>query len=132
MGFPNETEELFQETVDFVKKIKFSKIHVFPFSVRRGTKAELMDNQVSEEIKKDRVKRLVNLSNELEQKYLEKFIGDIVEVLIETNKEGYSYGHTTNYLKVKINEILPSNSLVNVKIIKRNNLELEGVVYESK
>ena len=132
VGFPFETEELFQETIDFVKKIKFSKIHVFPFSVRHGTKAETMDNQVLEEIKKERVKRLVEVSNELEQQYMDKFINQKVEVLIETNKNNYSYGHTDNYLKVKINKIIPSNTLICVKIIKRDKLELEGELYEFK
>ena len=132
VGFPGETEELFKETIEFVKKIKFSKIHVFPFSVRHGTVAETMDNQVAENIKKERVKRLVDVSNELEQEYMDKFIGNTVEVLVETNKDNYSYGHTGNFLKVKINKIVPSNTLINVKIIKRNNLELEGIIYESK
>ena len=132
VGFPGETEELFKETIEFVKKIKFSKIHVFPFSVRHGTVAETMDNQVAENIKKERVKRLVDVSNELEQEYMDKFIGNTLEVLVETNKDNYSYGHTGNFLKVKINKIVPSNTLINVKIIKRNNLELEGIIYESK
>ena len=132
VGFPFETEELFLETINFVKKIKFSKIHVFPFSVRHGTKAETMDNQVLEEIKKERVKRLVEVSNALEQQYMDKFINQKVEVLIETNKNNYSYGHTDNYLKVKINKIIPSNTLICVKIIKRDKLELEGELYEFK
>ena len=130
VGFPGETEELFAETLEFVKKIKFSKIHVFPFSVRKGTKAETMLNQVSELDKKNRVKTLVELSNELEKEYMEKFINQVVEVLIETNKDGYSYGHTGNFLKVKIPVILNHNTLVNVKIKKIDKLCLEGEVYE--
>ena len=128
VGFPGETEELFKETIDFAKKIKFTKIHVFPFSARHGTVAETMDNQIDESIKKERVKKLVEISNELEKNYLDKYIGLNVEVLIETNKDNYSYGHTGNFLKVKINKIIPSNTLICVKIIKRNNLELEGEV----
>ena len=131
VGFPNEAEELFQETYNFCKKIEFSKIHVFPFSVRHGTKAEGMSNQISEEIKKDRVKRLVLLSQELEKNYLEKFIGKTLEVLIEKGSQEYSVGHTDNYLKVKINKFIKSNTLINVKIIKLDNLVLEGV-YEEK
>ncbi len=126
VGFPFETEELFQETLAFVKKIKFSKIHVFPFSVRRGTKAETMEEQVPEEIKKERVKRLVKISNELEQDYLNSFLGTTVMVLIETFKEGYSYGYTGNYLKVKIPMKIKSNRIVEVKLKRLDNFTLEG------
>ncbi len=129
VGFPGETEELFQETLDFVKKIKFSKIHVFPFSVRQKTKAQSMENQVLESIKKDRVKRLMELSKTLEREYLEKHIGSIVDVLIETN-EGCSVGYTSNYLKVQIEDIIEPNTIVKVKIEKLDNLVLKGSLYE--
>ena len=132
VGFPGETDDLFNETLEFAKKIKFTKIHVFPFSVRHGTIAENMDNQIDENTKKERVRELTKLSNILEMEYLDKFVGKKLDVLIETNKDNYSYGHTSNYLKVKINKIIPSNSLINVIIKKRDNLELEGEVYESK
>lgn len=132
VGFPSETEDLFKETIEFAKKIKFSKIHVFPFSVRKGTVAEEMDNQIDENIKKERVKELTRLSNLLEIEYLDKFIGQKLDVLIETNKDNYSYGHTKNYLKVKINKIIPSNTIIDVIINNRDDLELEGEVYESK
>ena len=130
VGFPGETEELFKETLDFAQKIEFSKIHVFPFSIRHGTKAETMDNQIDEKTKKERVKRLVTLSNELEQKYLQSFIDKIVEVLIETSVDNTSIGHTSNYLKVKVFEYVPSNTLVKVKINNLDNLVLEGCLYE--
>ena len=130
VGFPGETEELFLETMEFSKRIGFSKIHVFPFSVRKGTKAELMPNHISEEIKKERVKKLVSLSNELEINYLKKYIDCFVEVLIEQSGDSYSIGHTDNYLKVRINQNIPSNTLVKVKINNLNNLVLEGEVYE--
>ena len=130
VGFPGETEELFLKTMKFSKRIGFSKIHVFPFSVRKGTKAELMPNHISEEIKKERVKKLVSLSNELEINYLKKYIDCFVEVLIEQSGDSYSIGHTDNYLKVRINRNIPSNTLVKVKINNLNNLVLEGEVYE--
>ena len=130
VGFPGETEELFKETLEFASKMKFSKIHVFPFSVRHGTKAETMDNQIPENIKKERVKELVSLSNKLEKDYLNSFIGHVVEVLVETNDLNTSIGHTDNFLKVRINEKLPSNTMVNVKINNLDNLVLEGRVYE--
>ena len=132
VGFPGETDELFKETIDFIKQIKFAKIHVFPFSVRHGTKAELMDNQISEKVKKERVQRLVAISNELEKEYLKKFLHKDVMVLIETSNNNISIGHTSNYLKVKINEYIPNNSLVKVKINSLDNLVLEGSYEKSK
>ena len=126
VGFPGETEELFQETLDFVKEIKFSKIHVFPYSRRQGTKADLMDGQIPENIKKERVKKLMELSNQLEKEYLNLQIGLELPVLIETNSKNISFGHTENYLKVKILEKISSNEIINVKILKNEDNILIG------
>ena len=130
VGFPGETEEDFLDTINFCKKIKFSKIHVFPYSRRKGTKADLMDEQIPENIKKERVKRLIEVSNNLEQQYLDSFISKNVLVLIEENKDNYSIGHTGNYLKVKILGDIKPNEIVLVKIIKRENLELVGELWK--
>ena len=117
VGFPGETEELFQETLDNSREIGFSKIHVFPYSMRNNTPAAKMKNQVDGNIKKDRVKRLINLSEELEKEYMEKFVGSEVEVLIERNIDGDSIGHTSNFLLVKIpDSSYNKEEIVNVKI----------------
>ena len=128
VGFPGETEEQFQETLDFVSKIKFTKVHVFPYSRRKGTKADTMPNQIPENIKKERVKRLIDLSNKLEKEYLDLFLNKEVEVLIEEEYPDYSLGHTGNYLKVKVLKPFKSNELIKVKIIKREDLMLIGEV----
>ncbi len=101
VGFPGETDEYFNETIDTVKKIKFSKIHVFPFSLRAGTKAEELPNHIDETTKKMRVRELLNISKQLEIEYFSKFIGKEVEFLPEVYKDGYIIGHTGNYLLVK-------------------------------
>lgn len=101
VGFPGETEEDFNETIETIKKVSFSKIHVFPFSVRKGTVAEKMDNQLPEVLKKERVKRVLELSKELEIKYMEKFLGKEVLFIPETKREEYVIGHTGNYLLIK-------------------------------
>lgn len=101
VGFPGETEEMFQETIDNVKKMKFSKVHVFPFSKRDGTEAASRTDQVPEEIKKERVHRLLEVSKELEISYMKSFIGKEVEFLPEIEKDGFIIGHTGNYLMVK-------------------------------
>ena len=112
VGHPYETEENFLECLEFVKKIEFSKIHVFPYSLSEGTAAAKMPEQVPENIKKDRVKRLIALSNELEKKYYDKFKGKMVDVLIEECDNGISFGHTSNYLYVKLNENLEIGKII--------------------
>lgn len=131
VGFPSETEKLFQETLEFVNTIKFSKIHVFPYSRRSGTKADLMEEQVPEIIKKDRVKRLIELSNKLEREYLDLFISKDVLVLTETTDNNTTIGHTDNYLKVLIDSKIDSNQLVKVHITERCDLILKGYVIEN-
>ena len=102
VGFPGETEELFKETIETVKRIKFSKIHVFPYSRRKGTKADLMENQIDESIKKERSRILVGVSKELEIEYMNKYLNREVEFIPETYKNGFIYGHTGNYLNIKM------------------------------
>lgn len=101
VGFPGETEELFNETIDTINKIKFSKIHVFPFSLRKGTKAEEIPNHIDDVTKKERVKKLIDISKKLEIEYFNKFLNKEVVFLPEIYKEGYIFGHTGNYLMIK-------------------------------
>ncbi len=101
VGFPGETEEDFMDCYNFIKKVGFSELHVFPYSKREGTPAATMPNQVDGNVKKDRVKRLINLSKELWIDYSKKFIGSIEEVIVETKyMDDYVIGHSSNYLKV--------------------------------
>ena len=116
VGFPGETEELFQTTIATCREIEFSKLHVFPFSERKGTRAAALDNKIDNKEKKNRARRLIEVSEELEIKYMEKFIGREVEVLVEEHKDGYSIGHTGNFLHVKFEGESPINEFTNVKI----------------
>ncbi len=106
VGHNYETDELFQKTYDFCKKINFAKIHVFPYSKRTGTAASRMDGEVKENIKKERAHRLIALSDKLEKEYYDKFKGQEHEVLIEEIKNGKAIGHTSNYLRVELDENL--------------------------
>ncbi len=101
VGFPGETEELFQETIETIEKIKFSKIHVFPFSLRKGTKAEKVPNHLDEKTKKDRVKVMMTISKRLEIEYMNKFLNESIVFIPEKYQDGYLIGHTGNYLAVK-------------------------------
>ena len=101
VGFPGETEEDFMDCYNFIKKVGFSELHVFPYSPRRGTPAAEMKDQVDGNVKKDRVKRLINLSKELWHDYCMKFIGTTQEIIVETKYlDDYVIGHSSNYLKV--------------------------------
>ena len=110
VGFPGESEELFKETLNTLNRIKFSKIHVFPYSKRDGTAAALMPNQIDEVIKKDRSRVVFELSSKFEEEYAIKFIGSEIEVLVETGNIGTS----SNYLKVLLNDNFKVNSIVKV------------------
>lgn len=102
VGFPNETDKNFNETMETIKKVDFSKLHVFPYSKREGTKAATMEGQIKEEVKKQRVMELLKLSKELENKYMNKFIGKTLTFIPEVYKDGYLIGHTGNYLLIKL------------------------------
>jgi threonylcarbamoyladenosine tRNA methylthiotransferase MtaB len=129
VGFPGETDEEFNETYEFLKKIKFYKMHIFKFSVRKGTKAEKMENQISPEVKESRSKILLELSNKNENEYLQGYKGKEVSVLIEEKEGDFNKGHTANYLMLKIKSDEDfSNQMKNVKIIDVENLELIGKI----
>lgn len=116
VGFPGETEAMFNRTIQTCRDLELTKLHVFPFSLRQGTKAETLPNHISSEEKKSRARRLLEVSKELELNYYNKYLNKEVEVLIEETKENESYGHTGNYLHVKITKALPHNTFVKVKI----------------
>lgn len=116
VGFPGESEEDFLETIDTCEKVGFTKIHVFPYSERKGTKAMELPDHIEPSVKKERARRLLLVSKELECSYYASFVGSEVEVLVEEEKDGKSYGHTDNYLHVEIPSVLPHNTFVKVKI----------------
>lgn len=116
VGHPGEDDETFEKSLNDIKEIGFSKLHVFPYSKREGTKSSEMI-QIDDKVKKERTKTLLELSKKLELDYMNSFLNKEVEVLIEKNKDGYSIGHTTNYLQVKIKENIKQNEFVKVKII---------------
>ncbi|NLP51301.1 tRNA (N(6)-L-threonylcarbamoyladenosine(37)-C(2))-methylthiotransferase MtaB [Bacillus sp. RO1] len=124
VGFPGETEEEFMETYNFIKEHKFSELHVFPYSKRTGTPAARMTDQVDEEVKNERVHRLIALSDQLAKEYASTFEDEVLEVIPEeiykeAPDQGLYVGYTDNYLKV----VFPATEemvgkLVKVKIVK--------------
>lgn len=131
VGFPGESEEEFKETYNFLEKIKFYKMHIFKYSPRSGTKAASMKDQIPGDIKEERSKKLIKLSNKNELEYCKSYIGKLVSVLFEESDGEYYKGHTSNYISVKVKaEEDISNKILNVRIIDIDNLELIGKVQE--
>lgn len=132
VGFPGETEEEFMETYNFIRDQRFSELHVFPYSKRTGTPAARMEDQVDEEIKNERVHRLITLNDQLAVDYASRFEDEVLEIIPEevvNNESGESFveGYTDNYLKV----IIPGTEeligkLVRVKITRAGYPQNEG------
>lgn len=101
VGFPTESDEDFIATTEFVKKIKFEKVHVFPYSVREGTRAAAMP-QLTKQVKESRATALSTITEGIRREYLNKQTGKKVDVLFEVSKNGYTEGYTENYTPVKV------------------------------
>lgn len=118
VGFPGETEELFKETIDTLNKIKFTKIHTFPYSKRNGTKAADMPNHLDGKIKKCRVKEVIALSDKYELEFYNKNLNKEYSGIVETRKDNKKIVLTSNYIPVEIDENLENNTIVDIKILK--------------
>lgn len=128
VGFPGETEEEFQSTYEFLKKINFYKMHIFKYSKRKGTKAAVMPNQIEGTIQEERSQQLIQLSNQNQQQQEQKYMGKEIEVLLEEEEGEYIKGHTTNYIVVYVNK---QNALENeIKTIRITTTFKEGLLGE--
>ncbi len=119
VGFPTETDEDFEASLNFAKEIGFEKIHVFPYSRREGTKAAEMKPQVPGPVKTERAHRMIETANEIREKFFQEQVGKTVEVLCESydEKDKMWAGYTKNYTPVKFpGETDLKNQLVQVKI----------------
>ncbi len=117
VGFPGETDEEFEKTLDFVDEISFSAMHIFKYSPRKGTPAERHKNQISGEIKEERSNRLIALAKGKEREFINRFIGNEFNVLFEQelkDRKGFYEGLTHNYIRV----IAESPREINGKILK--------------
>ena len=123
VGFPEETDEDFNTTKQNLIDIGFSKIHTFPYSIRRGTKASMM-KQVNDTVKKNRTHEILELSDKLENAYYQKYIGKTVSVLVEDNYSGF----TSNYIKVHFDEYQENNTFVECLITEVDGINVKGIV----
>lgn len=117
VGHPYESNECFLEYLDFCRKLEFSKLHVFPYSLRSGTAAAAMP-QIDEKVKKERVHQLLSLSNLLEDQYCNQFLGEELEVLTEEYDGDYTVGFTSNYLRVYLKGKYSLNQMISVQILR--------------
>lgn len=130
VGFPNETDEDFKKTYEFLNKVKFYKMHIFKYSPKKGTVAIKMKNQVDGKVKEERSKKLIELSNRNQNEYNESYIGKTVKVLFEEYKNGNFKGHTANYIMVNAKGDLKDESkiidkILNVEILDNDKKEIE-------
>jgi len=131
VGFPGETEEEFNKTYEFLKEISFYKMHVFKYSRRKGTKADSMENQILPQVQEERSKKILELSNDNQKMYNNKYIGKTVEVLFEEKEKECVKGHTKNYIMVsaKVDDIKKyNNQILKVEIFDNTVEELIGNV----
>ena len=132
VGFPGESEVEFEETYKFLNEIELSKMHIFKYSPRKGTKAADMMLQVDGNIKEKRSAKLIELNSILEKKFMDKFIGQEMSVLFEEEmkgKEGYYVGYTPNYIKVIVeSEVSLEGKILNVKLIEVENENMIGTI----
>ena len=127
VGFPGETDEEFKKTCDFLKECQFSFLHIFPYSLRSGTKAASMENQIDPKIKKNRAAICAEINEELYDKYKESYLDKEVTVLFEKDEDGYTFGHSSEYLPVLVKGEYPRSTFVKVKISELKNHQLYGV-----
>ena len=126
VGFPSEDDNDFNDTINTLNNIKFTKIHTFPYSKRDHTKASVMSNQVDGNIKKKRVSMVLELSNSYEYQYYNKYIDSVMDGVSELKDDGTSIVHTSNFIPVIIKDKIDNNSIVKVKI---NKVEADNKVY---
>lgn len=131
VGFPEETNEDFEMTCNFVRKIGFSKVHIFKYSPREGTRAAKMKNQIAGDVKKYRSTKLSEVCQEVSNKYLNSLIGKTFEVLFESKSDfdGYISGYATNYTRVNILEDDKMiNEILSIKYKNVQNGEVFGII----
>ena len=129
VGFPGETEEEFQQTLDFIQKCAFSAMHIFPYSKRPGTPAAKLPGQVLNAVKEERAHRAAQIARTMQDTYLDRWVGETVPVLFEEEREGLWRGHTTRYCEVEVQSVQPlHNQLRQVQITGHAGGALQGVL----
>jgi threonylcarbamoyladenosine tRNA methylthiotransferase MtaB len=135
IGFPGESNSAFENTYNLIKKLPINYLHVFPFSARPGTKAADLPDKVDDSIIKERCERLRNLGNDKRKEFYQRFIGQVLPILVETNREAstnFLKGISSNYVPVLIDagDNL-KNKIVDVKIEKHIGHYMFGTLWRA-
>ena len=125
-GFPQETEAEHRATCEFLRRCRFSFLHVFPYSLRSGTAAEKMGGHVAPDVKKRRAAECMAISEELYDMYKAGWLGRTAQVLYETSRDGFTAGHTSEYLPVRVSGIHPAGEMAEVLISELQDHQLYG------
>ena len=126
VGFPGEEDRDFNDTVNFLKKINFTKIHTFPYSKRDNTKASMMKNQINGIIKKARVREVLEISKVSEYDYYKKFLNSVLEGVTEVRSDGKIMVHTSNFIPVLVDDNVGNNKVVRVELLS---IDDNNIVY---
>ena len=116
VAFPGETEEEFQESLDFIRRCGFADMHIFPYSRRPGTPAASMPGQHGNDVKEERSREAMAVAAEMSREYRKNLLGTGLSVLFEEMDGGYWTGHAPNYVKVYAKGEDLHNQTRNVKI----------------
>jgi threonylcarbamoyladenosine tRNA methylthiotransferase MtaB len=130
VGFPGETETEFEETMNYVERIGFADVHVFPFSPREGTPAAEFEGQLDGNVKSERAKRLTQKVRELREAVFQTYLGKTMEVLLEKQwlPDGSRLGHAADYAPVAVSDASPESRWVNVRLEASDGIRLYGSV----
>ncbi len=129
VGFPGETEGDFQETLEVIREVRFAKVHMFPYSERKRTRAALFPNKVPEPVMKQRRQEVLRLSERVAFELRQRYVGSCMKVLLESEEEGFFMGHTENFLSVMVpSSGLKPNEVVEVECVANGPKGLMGTV----
>ena len=128
-GFPGETEEEFAETLAFIERCGFADMHIFPYSIRPGTKAAEMP-QIEKSVKEARAARAADIAQKMKSAYLARCVGKVFPVLFETDREDCSIGHAPNYTEVRVETVGLHNEIHPVRVTRTDGQMLCGVMEE--
>ena len=130
-GFPEETEEEFAQTLAFIEQCGFAEMHIFPYSIRPGTKAAQMA-QIEKSVKEERAARAAAVAQRMNEAYLQRCVGKVFPVLFERSEGGGSGGHAPNYMEVTVPDEGLHNQVRNVRIIAVDGTILRGELEEAR
>lgn len=128
VGFPQESEEEFEQTLEFIRKCQFSSMHIFPYSRRPGTPAASMTGQIPKAVQEERARRAARAAEEMERSYLDAMAGSVLPVLFEEEKNGMWQGHAPNYVAVRAQGDDLHNCLRNVRVTAAEGNVLVGEI----